>query len=213
MNKNDMNKNNKNVLNFKFIIIGDTSVGKTSLLFKYINNEFPQTFKSTIGVDAKFKEITYKGFKIKVRIYDTAGQEVYKSIVKNYFRNCDGIFLVFDLTNKYSFNNLKMWMEEIESNISKEKINLVILGNKSDLLNIYQVFDNDIEEFENNKGVKIIKTSARNGDGIKEAFENMFDILFSNKNEEEIYQEYCHNYRRKISLKNNKVKSSNINCC
>ena len=61
--------------------------------------------------------------------------------------------------------------------------------------------------------MKIIKTSARNGDGIKEAFENMFDILFSNKNEEEIYQEYCHNYRRKISLKNNKLKSSNINCC
>ena len=208
-----MNKNDKYVLNLKFIIIGDTSVGKTCLLFKYIYDEFPQTFKSTIGVDAKFKEITYKGFKINARIYDTAGQEAYKSIVKNYFRNCDGIFLVFDLTNKYSFDSLQMWIEEIDSNISKEKKNLVILGNKSDLLNIYQVFDNDIDEFEKNNGVKIIKTSARNGDGIKEAFENMFDILFHNKNDEEIYQEYCQNYYRKISLKKKKVNNSNINCC
>ena len=98
---------NKNVLNFKIILIGDTSVGKTSLMYKYTKNEFPEQFQSTIGIDTIFKNITYKGFKINVRIYDTAGQEKYRSIIKNYFKGSNGVFVFFDLTNKNSFDNLK----------------------------------------------------------------------------------------------------------
>ena len=204
---------NKNVLNFKLILIGDTSVGKTSLMYKYTKNEFPEQFQSTIGIDTIFKNITYKGFKINVRIYDTAGQEKYRSIIKNYFKGSNGVFVFFDLTNKNSFDILKSWIKDIDENIDNKDYKFLILGNKNDLINIHQVSDNDIAQFEKNNGFKIIKTSARTGDGVKEAFEQMFDQIMDNKSEEIIYKEFCSNYDKKILLKNNKVKSSNAVCC
>ena len=204
---------NKNVLNFKLILIGDTSVGKTSLMYKYTKNEFPEQFQSTIGIDTIFKNITYKGFKINVRIYDTAGQEKYRSIIKNYFKGSNGVFVFFDLTNKKSFDNLNSWIKDIDENIDNKDYKFLILGNKNDLINIHQVSDNDIAQFEKNNGFKIIKTSARTGDGVKEAFEQMFDQIMDNKSEEIIYKEFCSNYDKKILLKNNKVKSSNAECC
>ena len=204
---------NKNVLNFKLILIGDTSVGKTSLMYKYTKNEFPEQFQSTIGIDTIFKNITYKGFKINVRIYDTAGQEKYRSIIKNYFKGSNGVFVFFDLTNKKSFDNLNSWIKDIDENIDNKDYKFLILGNKNDLINIHQVSDNDIAQFEKNNGFKIIKTSARTGDGVKEAFEQMFDQIMDNKSEEIIYKEFCSNYDKKILLKNNKVKSSNVECC
>ena len=138
----------ENVLNFKIILIGDTSVGKTSLMLKYTKDSFTEQFQSTIGIDTGFKDISYKGFKINVRIFDTAGQEKFRSIIKNYFRGCNGIFLFFDLTNKNSFVNLKSWIEEIGETINNKDYKLLILGNKSDLINIEEVSDKDIDEFE-----------------------------------------------------------------
>ena len=152
----------ENVINMKYIMLGDSSVGKTCIIYKYVDNFLPSNYNSTIGIDCKIKLFEYKGYKMKLTIYDTAGQERFRTIIKNYFHNCDGIFLVFDLTNKNSFNNLKSWIDEIKESKGKDFSDIVILGNKCDLSNIYQVSDEDIDNFKEENNIDIIKTSAKN---------------------------------------------------
>lgn len=200
-----------NVLNIRFIIIGDSCVGKSCLINKYIKNEFKPTFHSTVGIDLKIKEIKIKGFKINFHIYDTAGQERFRSLIKNYYKGKDGAFLVFDLNNKESFDNLSLWLDEIKEKGNKN-MKLIILGNKNDLKDIRQVTEKEIEEFKNRNGLKVIETSALSGEGINEAFEEMFNLITENMNNEDIYQKYCFNYNKKLLLKQNKNKSD-LTCC
>ena len=200
-----------NILNLKYILVGDTSVRKTSLFRRYTEDKFDDMFQSTIGIDSKIKEITIKGYKINIHIFDTAGQEKFKSLIKNYFRNNNGIFIAFDLTNKKSFENIKYWIDEIKS--SQIDNNIIILGNKSDLNEIIQVTDEDIKEFEKNNDMQIIKTSAKNNINIEQAFEAMFDLVIKNKNNEEIYSEFCPNYNKKKLMENNQINNSIVRCC
>ena len=155
----------------------------------------------------------YKGFKINLHILDSAGQEKYRAIIKNYFNDTDGIFIVFDLTNKYSFNNLKIWIDIIKECKGNDYSNIVILGNKSDLEDIYQVFDEDIENFKREYNIDIMKTSAKNGNGVKDAIHKMIDLNFGNKTEEEIYQNFCKNYSMKLILAKDTSKKSKSHCC
>ena len=168
-----------------------------------------------MGVDYKIKIFEMKGFKIRMNILDTAGQERYKSLAKIHFRNCNGIFLVFDLTCKQSFEDLEFWLNEIKSSIDVENTKILIIGNKSDLKDIREVSDNDISEFVEKNKLKVVQTSAKNGDKVKEAFEAMIDLVIENQSEEEIYKNYCNNYNKKKLLKNNKnnVHNSNAQCC
>ena len=204
-----------NVLSLRFILVGNSSVGKTSIVDKYTENIFRDIHQSTMGVDYKIKIFEMKGFKIRMNILDTAGQERYKSLAKIHFRNCNGIFLVFDLTCKQSFEDLEFWLNEIKSTIDVENTKILIIGNKSDLKDIREVSDNDISEFVEKNKLKVVQTSAKNGDKVKEAFEAMIDLVIENQSEEEIYKNYCNNYNKKKLLKNNKnnVHNSNAQCC
>ena len=204
-----------NVLSLRFILVGNSSVGKTSIVDKYTENIFRDIHQSTMGVDYKIKIFEMKGFKIRMNILDTAGQERYKSLAKIHFRNCNGIFLVFDLTCKQSFEDLEFWLNEIKSSIDVENTKILIIGNKSDLKDIREVSDNDISEFVEKNKLKVVQTSAKNGDKVKEAFEAMIDLVIENQSEEEIYKNYCNNYNKKKLLKNNKnnVHNSNAQCC
>ena len=125
-----------NVLSLRFILVGNSSVGKTSIVDKYTENIFRDIHQSTMGVDYKIKIFEMKGFKIRMNILDTAGQERYKSLAKIHFRNCNGIFLVFDLTCKQSFEDLEFWLNEIKSTIDVENTKILIIGNKIDLKDI-----------------------------------------------------------------------------
>ena len=204
-----------NVLSLRFILVGNSSVGKTSIVDKYTENIFRDIHQSTMGVDYKIKIFEMKGFKIRMNILDTAGQERYKSLAKIHFRNCNGIFLVFDLTCKQSFEDLEFWLNEIKSSIDVENTKILIIGNKSDLKDIREVSENDISEFVEKNKLKVVQTSAKNGDKVKEAFEAMIDLVIENQSEEEIYKNYCNNYNKKKLLKNNKnnVHNSNAQCC
>ena len=200
-----------NVLSLRFILVGNSSVGKTSIVDKYTENIFRDIHQSTMGVDYKIKIFEMKGFKIRMNILDTAGQERYKSLAKIHFRNCNGIFLVFDLTCKQSFEDLEFWLNEIKSTIDVENTKILIIGNKSDLKDIREVSDNDISEFVEKNKLKVVQTSAKNGDKVKEAFEAMIDLVIENQSEEEIYKNYCNNYNKKKLLKNNKNNVHNSN--
>ena len=204
-------------MNFKikFTLLGETSVGKTSLFHRYIYNKFPENYQSTIGVDSQIKGIEFKGYKINAHIFDTAGLEKFHSITKLYLKYTHGFFLVFDLTNRNSLKGLNNWIEEIKLvNNNDIDNNIIILGNKKDLNDLIVVKDEEIKELGKNTGFKIIQTSAKTGEGIKEALDAMLELIFRNKSQEEIYNEFMPHYKYKKLINKNETKNTkDVHCC
>ena len=118
-------------ISVKLLLVGDTCVGKTSLLLQYTENTFPEDHGATIGVDYKIKMFQYKDFQVKLQIWDTAGQERFHSITNNFFHNADGILFVYDITNEKSFEGVKNWIKEAEE--VGDYFKRIIIGNKCDL--------------------------------------------------------------------------------
>lgn len=132
---------------FKIILIGDSGVGKTSLMNRYTDNIYEQGNASTIGVDFKIKTITIDGSRIKLQIWDTAGQERFRAIVSHYYRGANGIFIVFDMLNRESFSHLKDWIEELDKKDALKTAEIRILGNKIDDASNICVSKEEISQF------------------------------------------------------------------
>ena len=126
-----MEKNDEE-LKFKVLLLGNSEVGKTSMLRRFCDDTFEQDSLSTIGIDARTKLINHNNKKIKLDIWDTAGQERFLSITKNTYKGSDGIILIYDLTNKESFKNINTWLKGISENIDINKTCFVLVGNKCD---------------------------------------------------------------------------------
>lgn len=129
---------------FKMIIIGDSSVGKTNILTRYIKNTFSFDTRSTVGVEFGAKKVEVNGFRVKNQIWDTAGQERYRSITNTYYKGAKGALVVYDISNKDSFKNVDKWINELRMNGEKDVI-IVLVGNKSDLIEERQVSNEDGE--------------------------------------------------------------------
>eukprot|EP00703_Trepomonas_sp_PC1_P002813 JAP93793.1 Rab1a [Trepomonas sp. PC1] len=154
---------------FKVLIIGDSNVGKSSILVRYADDEFYSEYISTIGVDYRIKSLTVNNqlqrpIQIKIQVWDTAGQEKFDNIARTYYRGTHGIFLVFDVSNRDSFQNIQKWLQKV-AGINAIKI---LIGAKIDLKRI--VKKEEAEEFANSQGMKYIETSSKTGDNIQEAF-------------------------------------------
>ncbi|KJH45654.1 Ras family protein [Dictyocaulus viviparus] len=117
---------------FKLLLIGDSGVGKTCILYRFSDDAFNTTFISTIGIDFKIKTIELRGKKIKLQIWDTAGQERFHTITTSYYRGAMGIMLVYDITNAKSFDNIAKWLRNIDEHASEDVVKM-ILGNKCDM--------------------------------------------------------------------------------
>lgn len=184
---------------FKIILIGNSGVGKTSILNKYVKNIFDENYLSTIGVDYVVKNITIFDKNVRLRIWDTVGQEKYYSTAKNYFWGSDACFLVFDLTSHESFQNLNNWLELLRNNCDNDtQNNIVILGNKCDL-NEIKVSEIEIDEFNSDKHFKYFETSAKDGRNINECF---------NFISEKLIYELEHDNIKKKELNTSKFKES-----
>ena len=172
----------------KILTLGDQSVGKSSIVLRYSDNKFSDTFLSTIGVDSKRKIIKIKGEKVKVSIWDTAGQEKFQNIVKQYYNGANGILLIFDITNKKSFNKIDFWYNDLINRIKKDEIIIYLVGNKVDLEENRQITIEEAEKYANDKNIPYFEVSAKSGDGIKKLFDDITnDIMdkISNFNEKE----------------------------
>lgn len=123
---------------FKTLLIGNSAVGKSSLLLRFSDNIFQESFYPTIGVDFKIRTFTHEGSVIKLQMWDTAGQEKFKTITSAYYKGAQGIILVFDLCDRKSFEDIQMWMSEIERYSTREVVR-VLVGNKSDMAGDRQV--------------------------------------------------------------------------
>ena len=188
---------------FKVILLGKTSVGKTSLLKRFINGTFDQNIVSTTGFGFESKKIYYKNLKkyVTLNIWDTAGQERYSSLIELYYKNTDCILFIYDLTDKTSLINLNNYYESIQNNLDVNKVLLCIVGTKKDLYD--QIDDDDdnnnnnnndnnddnnnkvnlkeIKEFADKINAKICKqTSALLNYGIEDLFKEIGYKLYSN---------------------------------
>ncbi|XP_046996430.1 ras-related protein Rab-8A isoform X1 [Schistocerca americana] len=154
---------------FKLLLIGDSGVGKTCVLFRFSEDAFNTTFISTIGIDFKIRTIELDGKKIKLQIWDTAGQERFRTITTAYYRGAMGIMLVYDITNEKSFENIKNWIRNIEENASAD-VEKMLLGNKCELTEKRQVTKERGEQLAIEYGIKFMETSAKASIRVEEAF-------------------------------------------
>ena len=198
---------------YKIILVGDSGVGKTSILKKFINNEFNEDIKCTINIDFFSKSIKIdKNLYTNLKIYDTAGQEKYRALIKKYYQGTDGIILVFDLTNENSFNKLKSWINEVSDNT--EKAQIILVGNKADLIE-RKIDEETAENFAKQRDMKYIETSAKEGTNILLLFEELaLDINKKKQNDSSVVElEHVDTYvfrRREI---NKEIKNKKENKC
>jgi small GTP-binding protein len=166
----DMNKAYDIAL--KILTVGDSSVGKTCLLMRYANDAFSPTYITTIGIDFKIKYVDVDGKRIKLQIWDTAGQERFRSITKSYFRGANGSIVVYDVTNKESFDHVSKWLEDLaNAKIKKESIFLV--GNKIDIPNSRVVTTSEGKALAAKYNIQFFECSARSGEGVETLFHTL----------------------------------------
>ncbi|KAM5306578.1 ras-related protein Rab-8A [Desmodus rotundus] len=154
---------------FKLLLIGDSGVGKTCVLFRFSEDAFNSTFISTIGIDFKIRTIELDGKRIKLQIWDTAGQERFRTITTAYYRGAMGIMLVYDITNEKSFDNIRNWIRNIEEHASAD-VEKMILGNKCDVNEKRQVSKERGEKLALDYGIKFMETSAKANINVENAF-------------------------------------------
>ena len=162
---------------FKIILVGDTSVGKTNIINKYIKNEFKEDFYSTIGVEFSHKQFMVDNHKIKAQIWDTAGQERYKAITRAYYKGAKGAFIVYDITRKETFNNIDKWRNELISSCNKE-VTIMLVGNKCDMEEKREITKEQGEEKAKSFGFSFIETSALSGENLEKGFEMLIKEIY-----------------------------------
>ena len=197
-------------LSLKILLIGDSQVGKTSLLLKYTEHIFPEEHITTIGVEYKDKFVIKDNYNIRLQIWDTAGQERFRSITKNIYRNAHGVLFVYDITNKESFLNIKNWIKDLQ-NVGND-IKGVILGNKIDLEQKREVQKELAQELANKNEMPFLETSAKQNIKVNEGFDLMINELLKDKSENEIIEMFSRKTRSDLSISTRKTEDSYFKC-
>lgn len=157
---------------FKLLLIGDSGVGKSCLLLRFADDTYTESYISTIGVDFKIRTIELDGKTVKLQIWDTAGQERFRTITSSYYRGAHGIIIVYDVTDRQSFQNVEHWLKEIDK-YATGNVNKLLVGNKSDLQSKKVVTYDEAKEFADKHGIKFLETSAKNSHNVEQAFQTM----------------------------------------
>ena len=191
----------------KILTLGETTVGKTSLLNKFTENTFSKTQFATIGIDFKLKKININGKTIELKIWDTAGQERYRNLTKQYYKGADGILLIFDLTKKETFLKINDWIDQLNSHFNQDEISIILIGNKKDLS------DREISYEEGNErgkelNILYFETSAKTGENVNEAFNCLTNEILKKKG---IFLD--RNNSLQINQKKFLQKTSKKSCC
>ena len=168
---------------FKVVLVGDSFVGKTNIMSKYLKNEFHEDSKATVGVEFGSRQFNIEGHVVKAQICDTAGQERYKAITSAYYKGAKGAFVVYDITRKESFENVSKWAEQLKSTADKN-LTIIIVGNKTDLEDQRQVTSEEGQNKANSLESAFIETSAASGSNLDKAFEMMINEVYKKCHEE-----------------------------
>lgn len=168
---------------FKIIIIGDSGIGKSSILFRFTDDVYNESYISTIGVDFKIKTIFINGKIIKLQIWDTAGQERFRTITTSYYRGSHMIFVCYDTTDRQTFLNVEDWIKEIKK-YANHNVKVILCGTKSDLKIKRQVGYEEGKTLADKHGFDFYETSAKNNVGVTELFEKSSSELLIKFTEE-----------------------------
>ena len=187
---------------FKIMILGESMVGKTSLITRYTLDKFGERYLCTIGIDFQVKIVQKNGKEIKLQIWDTAGQERYRNVAKSYFQSSQGFIVCYDMTNRESFNQVKYWVEQIKT-ISDEKTKCILVATKCDI-GEREITEEEGEELANKFGFKFFETGAKLSINVKEAFDCLLDEILLN---------YKGNVRNSLMLSKKLSEKQKKSCC
>ena len=196
----------------KILTIGESGVGKTCILLRYTDNKFIKHHLTTIGIDYKTKDVNINNKSIKLKIWDTAGQERFRNITQQYYKGADGIVLVFDLTDRNSFEKIREWVKQIQSYTQKESIAIVLLGNKCDAEN-KAVTSQEANEIANEYNMKFFETSAMNNINIEESFTQLSTQIMKIKEAKNASSEVAPNQTMQLKPSTNNETKKKKSCC
>jgi len=160
----------------KFIIIGDAAVGKSNLLLRYTSGQFKEEYQLTIGVEFGSNNVIIRDNTYRIQIWDTAGQENFRSITRSYYKNTACAIIVYEISNKKSFENISSWIEECKNSAPKS-ILMVLVGNKCDLEDNREVTEEEGREFAEKNGMLFFETSAKTGKNVEELFKQSVKVI------------------------------------
>jgi small GTP-binding protein len=163
---------------FKLVVVGDSGVGKTNLLGRFVNDVFDFSSKSTIGLDLSIKNMVINDKRVRVQIWDTAGQERYRSITKRYYRGSVGALLVYDITKRDSFKSISRWLEELKLNEAHPESIIMLIGNKSDLETKRVVTGQEALNYSELNNLMFMETSALNSINVEKAFDSLIQNIY-----------------------------------
>ena len=208
VNSNEVKEDYK----LKVVVVGDSGVGKTNLIKRFITNTFTQNSKATVGVEFMSKSYRINQQVFKIEIWDTAGQERYKSITAAYYKGAKGALVVYDTTSKASFENIDKWMAEIKEKSTKE-LKIMIIGNKTDLKDERQVEKETALQKASDLEAPIMETSALDGNNVKEAFYDLLKEMYKEvKKKIDIVEKQVSKAEEGIQLKTDEEKEKK-GCC
>lgn len=198
----------------KVVIVGDSGVGKSKLLMRYVHNEFTTDSKATVGVELSTKTYKVNNHIIKIHLWDTAGQERYKSITSAYYKGAKGAMVVYDITKLETFNHLEKWMKEIRE-LSDKKINLIMCGNKSDRKEERAIDTDKAREKAEEFGIPYMETSALDSSNVEEAFRMLLTKIYDTtiKTTIETIEKQEFETGKNVRIEEVNRKSSKKGCC
>lgn len=162
---------------FKIVLVGDSGVGKTNLLLRYLKNEFNTQTKATVGVEFGNTKVQIDNALIKAQIWDTAGQERYRAITSAYYKGAHGALIVYDITRKDSFDSVEKWLSDLKNN-GEEKMVIMAIGNKCDMVNERVISTQDGEAKAQRNNIAFLETSALNATNVAKAFDELIQKLY-----------------------------------
>lgn len=166
---------------FKVIVVGESGTGKTAIIQRLINNTFRSESQATVGVEFKSFNCEIDGKPTKLQIWDTAGQEKSKSVAKSYFRNAVGALLVYDVTDRHSYEEVEIWLSDIQC-LSHPNSVIILVGNKTDLMDTRVIGQKEAEYFAERHGILYIETSAKDGSNVQDTFLNLAREIYNKVN-------------------------------
>lgn len=193
----------------QIITIGDSTVGKTSLLFQYMEQKNPMRQVATVGIDYFTKDEKIKGKVIRTKVWDTAGQERYRCITDNFFKSANGVILVYDVSSRDTFDNLKIWVQSINLKAPDRHVKKILIGNKIDLER--QVNFEEGKAFAESQGLTYFEASAKENLNVSESIRFLINEIFESG---QLVEQHVNSSVDSIKLetKSKKIKN-NKDCC